>query len=200
MAHDAYAGDDGLVLAQSHVEIESHGAQQQNEHSKPEQWCPLAPVEGYVLYVLGREHLVGMKRVHLYGEHLQPQSIRCIVAAVDLHLHAGDSIDVLIKRRDSVYFPHSDVAVVHVRRVGCRRREHFHSGHDRLRALKRGERDLAALLGHNIQRDVGLLTNEHLYGVHVGLHLHLSHCHQRNHQQQRKNKISDNLCFILNHL
>ena len=65
--HEAYACYHGLVAAQAQEQVVAHECEQQSEQAEPEDAAPVAPLEGVVLNVLGREELVGVQGVHLEG-------------------------------------------------------------------------------------------------------------------------------------
>ena len=189
MAHDTHPRDDGPVLFQPYKEVAAGHKEKKNEDGEPEIRSPLSPFKGIVLHILRREELVGMQRVHIYGNDLQSTGCALISLSVDLHLESGDGIDVLIERSDRISFLHFHLTPG-AQRVRSQRLHNLHPRCHILTFLELRPLQLSPFGESHGKPQFRLFANQHGDRVNCLLHRHLGLQPERKQHQANRQYIS----------
>ena len=144
--HNADMGNDGLVVAQTQIEVVGSGQQQEHQHAEPERQTPVAPLEGIILNVLGTEELIDVRGIHLEGKHLQGKALALVGLPVDLHLHRRDIVECVVERGHRIDHLPRHEAIVLLLRLKLLSTQHLDAWRDILGGLELGELYLRLLL------------------------------------------------------
>ena len=175
--------NDGLVVAQTHIQVVADSHQYQHQHTQPEQEAPVAPLEGVVLHVLGTEELIHTRGINLNANDFQRKALAFIRLAIDLHHKGWQVVERIVERGQRV--DHLTVYETAVLALGAQfgTLQHLDAGNKLLRGLEDGELHLRAFLHRSRHGDVYLLADEHLDRVDGSLNGDLRTRDQRAYRQ-----------------
>ena len=188
-------GDDGLVVAQTQVQIVAQSQQYQHEHTQPEWQAPLAPKERVVLHILRTKELIDLGGIHIDGEHLQGQTLTLILLTIHLNGKWWQIIKGIVERGECVHHRAGFESITDILLL-LLALQHLNTRCNHLCGLKLRELNLLTGLHIGSESQVSLLTNKDLNRVNLSLDRYLCRNQQRIGYQRYKKKNTFHLTTL----